>query len=153
MLFLGNYDHSIDAKQRLAIPAPFRQQWNPDVDGTAWIATPWLNEKVIRLYTEGYFRTRAANYERSLTPDPDEAQLNAILFGVSARVEMDTAGRVRLPQEMLEVVGLGSEVTLVGAGDWLEIRDRGRWQKEEKLKGLEQLPELLARIQAKRNSG
>ena len=82
--------------------------------------------------------------------DEDEAELQASLFGLSARLEMDSAGRVRLPEDMLKLVGLGPEVTLVGAGDRLEVRDRAAW-RESRTQRMKQMPALMARISARQN--
>jgi len=147
VLFTGHYEHVIDAKHRLAIPADIRARWRPEEHGGAWCAVPWVG-RVIRLYTEADFARRAQAYAQSLTPDPDQAELQATLFGMTARLEMDAAGRIRLPEELLLLTELGSEVALVGAGDWLEIRDRAQWRQSKKQR-LEQMPELMARLERK----
>lgn len=147
MLFTGEFEHTIDAKHRLAIPAPIRGAWSTKEEGAGWFAVPW-RVGLIRLYTERDFHARALSRQVSLTPDEDEAELQASLFGLSARLEMDSAGRVRLPEEMLNLVGLGPEVTLVGAGDRLEVRDRAAW-RESRLERMKQMPALMARISAK----
>jgi len=148
VLFTSQYEHSIDAKHRLAIPSDIRNRWRVESEGTAWFAVPWPGG-LIRLYPERAFEARASSGELTLTPDEDEAELQATLFGLSARIEMDSAGRIRLPEEMLTLVGLGSEVVLVGAGDRLEIRDRSEWGKTRGDR-LAQLPELMARISARK---
>jgi len=148
VLFTSQYEHSIDAKHRLAIPSDIRNRWRVESEGTAWFAVPWPGG-LIRLYPERAFEARAASGELTLTPDEDEAELQATLFGLSARIEMDSAGRIRLPEEMLTLVGLGTEVVLVGAGDRLEIRDRSQWGKTRGDR-LAQLPELMARISARK---
>ena len=43
-------------------------------------------------------------------------------------VELDRQGRVRIPQELVELVGLGREVVLLGVQDHLELWDRQRWE-------------------------
>ena len=118
MLFTGSYEHTIDSKNRLAIPADIRSRWSPEVDGSAWYAVPWTGGSV-RLYSEAFFTERSRLYSSTLTPDPDQAELLTTLFGLARRVEMDSAGRVRLPDETIELTGLTPEVALVGAGDWL----------------------------------
>lgn len=148
MLFTGSYEHSIDAKGRVSIPSEIRGRWDTARDGGAWYAVPWTGG-VIRLYTESAFVARAESGELTLTPDEDEAEVQATLFGLSRRVEMDSVGRVRLPEELLGLTGLGSEVALVGAGDRLEVRDRASWAAS-KASRLAELPALMARIGAKR---
>jgi len=151
VLFTGHFEHTIDAKQRLAIPAGIRSQWRSEEHGGAWYAAPW-SDGVIRLFTETDFVTRAKrDYSLGLTPSRDESELLGTLFGMSRRLEMDSAGRIRLPEEMLEDVGLSTEVVLVGAGEWLEIRDRAEWRKSRKER-LSRLPELLERIEARRRA-
>ncbi len=151
MLFTGQFEHTIDSKNRLAIPAEVRSRWEPVRDGTTWFAVPWTGG-VIRLYPETAFHARAASGELTLTPDEDEAELQATLFGLARQLDVDGSGRIRLPEEMLELTGLPTEVVLVGAGDRLEVRDRASW-RASKAERLAQLPDLMKRISSKRRSG
>lgn len=147
MLFTGQYEHTIDAKGRLAIPADIRSRWRTEEEGSAWFAVPWLvggTQGLIRLYTERAFHDKASMASQSLMPDEDEAETQATLFGFAARLSMDSAGRVRIPEETLQLVGLGPEVVLVGAGDRLEIRDRAGW-KENQSERLAKLAKLIER--------
>lgn len=151
MLFYGEYEHTIDAKGRLAIPARIRKRWNPDADGDAWFAVPWRTG-LIRLYTDRMFHELAVSKEPTLTPDEDEAEIEATLFGLCTRLEMDSAGRILLPEEMLARTSLGPEVVLIGARDRLEIRDRAEWRKSKPSR-MEQMPESLRRARARRAAG
>lgn len=151
MLFTGQYEHTIDAKHRLAIPAEIRGRWDTAREGGAWYSVPWVGG-VIRLYTESDFQARAGGGSLTLTPDEDEAELQATLFGLSSRLEMDSVGRIRLPEDTLTLTGIGAEVVLVGAADRLEVRDRASW-RASKADRLASMPELMARISAKRQSG
>lgn len=148
MLFTGTYEHSIDEKQRLAIPSEIRSQWEESEDGKAFFAVPWPGG-LLRLYTETHFRRLGATRSLTLTPDEDEAELQATLFGMARRLEMDKAGRIRLTDDHIALAGLSREVVLVGAGDRLEIRDRAAW-KASVADRLNQLPELIRRINAKK---
>lgn len=151
MLFTGHSEHSIDSKLRLAIPAKYRSQLDPERDGSAWYCVPWPGG-ILRLYTEKTFEQLAQQGEHSLTPDEDQADLEAQLFGFAERLEMDAQGRITLPKAHLELSGLketGAEVVVVGARNRLEVRDRAGWlagQQERFAK----LPSLVARIEARR---
>jgi MraZ protein len=152
VLFIGQHEHTIDAKGRLAIPAEIRAQWRAEDDGGAWYALPWIGG-VIRLFTETEFKTLADPVmPRTLALGEDEAALKRLLFGRSARLEMDAAGRIRLPESMLKAVGLGKEVVLIGCGDCLEVANRSDWQASEQ-DDLEQLASLLQRMQSSRDNG
>ncbi len=146
MLFIGQFDHTIDAKGRLAIPADVRSRWNPKEHGSAWFAVPWP-DGAIRLYPEASFEARAVGVlPETLTPSASQSKLQILLFGASARMEMDSAGRIRIPDVVLEAVGLGTEVVIVGCGDRFEVRDRAAWKagfKDE----LATLPALLKEVE------
>ena len=128
VLFTGTYDHTLDEKQRLAIPSEVRSLWDEAEDGEKiFYAIPWPGG-ILRLYTQTHFRRLAASRSLTLTPDEDEAELQATLFGLARRLEMDKAGRVRLSEDYLALAGLGKELTLVGSGDRLEIHNRDAWK-------------------------
>lgn len=148
MLLIGQYEHTIDAKGRLAIPAEIRARWVAERDGGAWFAVPWPGGR-IRLYTETEFNKRAmAALGTGLTASEELAEFQAILFGSSARLEMDSAGRVRIPDSIMNAVKLGKEVAVVGCGDRLEIRDRTAWTAGDDTR-VNTIPELLRKLEEK----
>lgn len=147
MLLTGQYEHSIDAKHRLAVPADIRSAWRPERDGSAWYAVPWP-DRTIRLYTEATFLALAASRRVTLTPDPAQADLQRALFGFTRRLEVDAAGRIRLPEDLLALTGLSGEVALVGMGEFLEIRDRADWKRTQ-ADLFKALPELIRRTNSR----
>lgn len=148
MLFTGQADITIDAKQRLAIPSKFRGRLAEDAqDGAVWYCVPWPHEGVLRLYSEDDFERMADQGEQTLTPDQDRADLEATFYGLAERIEQDKAGRVRLPASLLELVEMPSEITVVGARNRLEIRDRAAW-KAGMTNRFQQLRELVGRVDA-----
>ena len=148
VLFTGQYEHTIDAKNRLAVPADIRARWRPEEQGLGWYAVP-ATGGVIRLYPERDFEARARTGFLSLTPDEDEVELQATLFGLSERLELDAAGRIRLPDTLLEVTKPPPEVVLIGCGDRLEIRDRAEW-KAGRAARVAKMSDLVSRISAKK---
>jgi len=152
VLFIGTSEHTIDAKLRLAVPAKYRNQWVAERDGGAWYCFPWATGQ-LRLYTEALFSRLAQpkDDESKLAPDPDLALLKSRLFGLTERLEMDTAGRIQIPKKHIELIGLtgaGSDVAVVGAGDHLEVWDRGTWDASIK-SNFNSIPDFAARVQAK----
>jgi len=127
LLFTGLSNHAIDAKLRLAIPAKYRNQWDAARDGAAWYCIPWPTGH-LRLYTEARFRDLAERREQTLTPGRNEAELEKVLFGFAERLEMDSAGRISIPRQHLELAKIGTEVVIVGAGVRLEVHDRAAWE-------------------------
>lgn len=148
MLFTGQVNLAIDAKQRLSIPAKFRLLWDPEREGKAWYCVPWPGG-VIRLYTQRRFEEMAERGEHLLTPGPDQADLEARLFSLVERLELDQEGRVTIPRLHLDLTGLSGEVVVIGARNRLEVRDRAAWEQSQ-LEQFRHLPELVERIEARR---
>ncbi len=151
MLFLGTTELNIDAKGRLAIPAKYRNRWDPARDGAGWVAVPWPGG-VLRLYTEGQFERLTGLLDESLMPSEQQAELDARFFGQAETLSPDAAGRITIPKPHLRRCGLPSEVVLVGARNRLEVRARGEWQSEGDARFAE-LPELVKRIEARKADG
>jgi MraZ protein len=149
VLFVGNSEHSIDTKQRLAVPAKFRAGWDTQKDGTAWYCIPWPTGH-LRLYTEGQFREIAEAQQSSLTPAEEEAGLDTTLYGLAERLEMDSTGRITIPKAHMEMTGIGAEVVVVGARARLEIHDKSRWAANLSDR-FKQLPDLISKINEKRS--
>ncbi|MEO1584803.1 MAG: division/cell wall cluster transcriptional repressor MraZ [Planctomycetota bacterium] len=93
------------------------------------------------------FTELASQWTDSLTLNEDQAKLRRIIFGSAERIEADSAGRIRVPQEHLDQAEIGSAVAVVGAGSWLEIRDQQQWRDERRrLAG--ELPGLIERTRS-----
>lgn len=134
MVFTGTFEHTIDAKKRLAIPADVRGQIQKatgagEGDPLALVATLGPDRE-IRLYTEAVFEQRAEQLENSELDPVALLRYERAFFSIARRVEIDRAGRVRLPDHLLERAKLGAEVALLGVKDHLEVRDREAWLAE-----------------------
>lgn len=131
MVFTGTYEHAIDAKHRLAIPSEIRRELQRGLgigEGDAVVLYCVLGgTDVLCLYTEPGYQ-RLADDLRNSDVDPGELlEYEEVFYANSKRIEMDSAGRVRLPEHLLKQTGLSGEVVLAGGGDHLKIRDRAAW--------------------------
>ena len=143
MVFTGTHEHSIDAKNRLAIPADIRQQIisaaasaGGSKKSVCLVVIPGEGQSLF-LYTEQDFEKRAAELDDSELDQNQLLEYEQFLFSTAERVEIDAQGRVLLPEKLLKMAGLsGSEVVLLGVKDHLEVRDRKVWyeQMQEKLR-------------------
>ncbi len=149
MLFTGHAEATIDAKGRLGIPSKFRSKVDPGQEGPEWVCVPWPGG-VLRVYTAKRFEELASRGASSLTPDQDLAELQSTLYGMAESVEPDGAGRISLPKHLVELVKVGSEVVVVGAGDRLEVHDRATWQQSLE-KRFSNLPSLVARLGSRKD--
>jgi MraZ protein len=121
--FRGTFDYSLDAKNRLTVPARFRSALSDGVvlakQLTGCVAV-WRPDDY-----DGYMQTALAG----LNPLSDEATKLGQFFNANAHdTELDAAGRIGIPPFLIEHAGLGKEVVVTGAGRWLEIWDRQTWQ-------------------------
>jgi MraZ protein len=132
-LFTGEYEHTIDAKQRLAIPAEIRSRLDPEVHGSGFYAVPGPNG-ALWLWPERTFEQMAGAMEQSLLPGEEMMEFEELLFSQAARVELDKAGRVRLPERLTQFAGIGQSAVILGVKDHLELRDARLWQSRRREK-------------------
>ncbi|MFM7051776.1 MAG: division/cell wall cluster transcriptional repressor MraZ [Planctomycetota bacterium] len=127
-MFLGEFDHSLDAKQRLAIPAEFRDAWHPDEHGQGLVAVPGAGG-TLELWPERTFQSVVSTRKREFVRDPKLVQFERAVFSKAAKVPFDSAGRIRIPDRLLQDYGLSGKVTVVGMFDHLEVVDTETWRK------------------------
>ncbi len=134
LLFTGTYEHSIDSKNRLAIPAPIRASIQRSVgvgEGDPLFLYVTLGEhQSLWVYTKPEFEQLAAELKRSRRNVREVVDYELIFFSLAQEVELDRQGRIRLPEHLLRRTGMPSEVVLLGASDHLVIRDRQAWQRQ-----------------------
>lgn len=126
MLFTGTYEHTIDAKQRLALPADVRNLLDAKQDGQAFYVT-LIEGPTLVLYTEEGFKKRAEQLDDSDLPPEQVLAYEQVMFSLARRVEMDKQGRVRLPDQLLRMVELQRDVVLIGVKDHMQVHDREKW--------------------------
>jgi MraZ protein len=122
MAFRGTFDHTLDAKNRLTVPARFRAELAPGLVLAKGI------ERCVQVWTPGGFEryTRAAL--ETVHPLSEQARKLTRFFSAnSLDTELDGAGRAMVPAFLLEHAALRKEVVVTGAGDCLEVWDRGAW--------------------------
>ena len=130
MLFLGEYEHTLDQKQRLAIPSELRDVFDPKVHGEAFIAAPGANGS-LWLWPEKTFAQLSVDLGGSLLGDPSTQDFERLVFSQSARVPLDSAGRVRIPDRLLARFGLSGSIMILGVRDHLELTEPTAWKREQ----------------------
>jgi MraZ protein len=119
LAFLGQYEHTLDAKNRLTIPSRFRAALSDGVilarslDPCVWIFTPGGWER----FTSTWIRSRDPF-------DPEARKVERFFHGGSFDVELDAAGRVMVPPLLLDHASLGKDVVVVGCDSRIEVWDR-----------------------------
>jgi len=144
LVFTGTYEHTIDSKNRLAVPADVRNQLlrKQQGDDPVVMYVTLAEGPVMCLYTEEGFEKRADQLDDSELDAEALLDYERLFFSLARRVEMDKNGRIRLPDSLLRMVELSSDVVLIGVKDHLEILDREAWQSHV-VETLKTRPQLL----------
>ena len=126
-MFFGQFDHSIDGKGRLTIPAQYRD----DFANGAYITRGFEDNLIIMCTNE--FNTLYHRF-RDMSITDDQAQdLARMFFGSAAMLELDKAGRILIPQFLREAAGVDSSVKIIGLGPYFEIWSPENWSIKEQL--------------------
>jgi MraZ protein len=124
-MFLGEFEHLVDEKNRLTLPAKFREAL---ADGV--VVTRGM-DGCLSAYPLDQWHVLVESRLGSLDPlSQDDRMMQRYLFSAAAEAKLDKQGRVMLPAALIEHAGLGREVIVAGVYDHLEIWDRAAWRKE-----------------------
>jgi MraZ protein len=129
MLFLGEFEHALDAKQRLAVPSELRACMPSDGEDAVFVAAPGPNG-FLWLWPEDTFAELAKALGGSLVGDDSLQSFERLVFSQSARTPLDKAGRIRIPDRMLERFGLAGTIVILGVRDHLELCTPQQWRGE-----------------------
>jgi MraZ protein len=139
-MFRGRYQHTIDPKGRLSVPAKFRDAL-AQYDG-ALVVVP--NEHCLEVHPLEEWQRIEAGLRGQSVFRADVQALSRLYISRAKDVALDAAGRILIPPDTREQAGLSKkEVTLVGGGlTRFEVWDRGRFDEYERT-GQERLPSLF----------
>jgi MraZ protein len=124
MLLTGAYERTLDEKLRLALPKSLREVLTAEKQ---LILTPGTDGSLSLFPGCGFAALAERLAERSPTGHEVRA-FSRLLYAQSARVEVDSQGRIRLPAELARLANLEGEVVLLGVGDRVELWNKSRWE-------------------------
>ena len=124
-MFLGQYQHNLDDKGRLMIPARYR-----DLLAAGAYITPGF-DKCLMVMTEAYFNEMYIIINSMNMADPTTRALRRFILSNAYPVEVDKIGRVLVPQNLRQFLGVESgELTVAGQGDYFEVWSIADWQAQ-----------------------
>jgi MraZ protein len=120
-MFLGQFNHTIDAKGRMAVPARFRGQLEKGAVIGKGMGT------CLSVYTMHRWEEKSAELVEGKTSE-ELRDFERRIYPSASEVELDGQGRLVIPSRLRTYAGLDSEVTVAGVRDHIEIWDRASWE-------------------------
>lgn len=123
-MLIGEYRHVIDDKNRLSLPAKFRRETGKKVVVTSGL------DSCLFIFTMKSWETiteRLSSPESSMLSS-DKRSFNRYLLGGAIEVDIDSQGRMLIPEYLTNRAKLGRNVVIVGVRERAEIWDEARWE-------------------------
>ena len=136
-MFMGEYNHSIDAKGRLIVPSKFREQL-----GSEFVVTKGLDGCLFVYSHEEWQRIEESLREKPLT-SKDARKFLRFFFAGAATCEVDKQG-INLPANLREYAGIDKEVVSVGVFSRVEIWSKERYQENSDFDDMDEIAEHMA---------
>lgn len=121
--FTGQFERSIDAKNRIQLPSQLRSAIEEDRDGSLLYVTLGEHSGTLSIFTERGFEDLAARTETEFQPGPDALRFELQFYGLASSVELDKQGRFVLPDRLVKKAKLGTEIILVGQRTRIDVWD------------------------------
>ena len=130
-MFLGQFQHNLDEKGRLMIPARYREL----LAAGAFITQGF--DKCLMVMTDVHFQEVYERINAMNLADPDARLLRRLILSNAYSVEIDRIGRILVPQNLRQVIGLDGEAIVAGQGEYFEVWAPADWNKQ-----MDQLQEI-----------
>ena len=114
-MFMGEYQHNIDSKGRLIVPAKFREGL-----GTVFVITKGL-DNCLFVYTNDEWKVFEEKIKKLPLTNKDVRKFVRFFFSGAIECETDNQGRVMIPQNLREYAGIKKEVISIGVSNRIEI--------------------------------
>ena len=122
-MFIGEYQHTLDDKGRVAVPAKFRSELKNGL-----VVTQGL-DKCLVAYTAEEWGKVALKLAAMPVVKSDSRAFARFMLAKAMDMELDGQGRVMLPDYLRRYANLKKEVVITGLYTRLEIWDKGSWEK------------------------
>ena len=124
-MFLGQFQHNLDDKGRLMIPARFREL----LEGDAFITQGF--DKCLMVMTGSYFKQVYERIEAMNLADPTARLLRRLILSNAYPVEVDKIGRMLVPQNLRTFLAIeNGELVVAGQGEYFEVWMPALWSEQ-----------------------
>lgn len=142
-MFYGEYEHSLDSKDRLIIPAKFREIFQENYVEKFFI-TRGL-DRCLFVFTEEEWKLQEKKFRDIPFTRQESRKFNRIYFSGASEVVCDKQGRILVPGYLKTYADIKQDVVVIGVSDRIEIWAKEKWQGfvNENLGSFEALAEQL----------
>lgn len=124
-MFLGQFQHNLDDKGRLMIPARFREL----LEGGAYVTQGF--DKCLMVMTASYFGQVTKILDSMNLTDPNARMLRRMIYANAYPVAADKIGRILVPQNLRLFLGVESgELVVAGQGEYFEVWTPSLWAEQ-----------------------
>lgn len=120
-MFIGEYRHTFDPKNRISLPAKFRKELGKGV-----IVTRGL-DRCLFVYSPAAWKKEAATLAGYSTGSAAGRGLSRLMLSGASQVDVDSAGRVLIPDYLKSFANLGTKAVIAGVNERVEIWDESAW--------------------------
>ena len=141
-MFIGEYEHNLDEKNRISLPKSFRSAF-----GKKLVMTRGL-DNCLFMFSKSSWEKVAGRLQELSFAQADTRGFNRFMLSGAAEVEVDSAGRILIPEHQRVFAGLKKQVIFTGVSDRVEIWDASRWTeyKAKIEKDAERMAEKLGEV-------
>jgi len=141
-MFIGEYLHSVDNKNRLALPAKFRAELKGGL-----VVTRGL-DNCLFVFTKKNWKTLVDKISNQPIGNADARGFSRIMLAGAMEVKLDSLGRILLPDYLKKYASLKKSVVVTGLFSRLEIWDESKWNiyKTQIEKNAEKLAETMGEL-------
>ncbi len=122
-MFIGEYNHTIDSKGRLIVPAKFRERL-----GEEFVVTKGL-DGCLFVYPMDEWTVFTDKLKELPLAKKDARQFSRFFLAGAASCEVDKQGRILIPSVLREFAGLEKDAVLVGVSSRIEIWSKPKWEE------------------------
>lgn len=134
MMFLGEYEHSLDDKFRVVLPSAIRRLMGDSQVEKGFVLVPNDASECLELHTWEAFERRIDELEQThdLHRSESSREFMRKYAGRATRVQCDSQGRILVPESSRRTVGIERDVVFVGLVRFLEVWAKESWESREK---------------------
>jgi MraZ protein len=122
-MFIGEYNHSLDTKNRIIIPAKFREEL-----GKNFVLTKGL-DGCLYVYPKSQWEVLQKKLETLPLTNKNARAFVRFFFSGAHELELDKQGRTLIPQNLLEYGQIQKEIVSIGVSNRIEIWSREKWEE------------------------